>query len=94
MGDNNVGGGGSVQWSVRMRREKRSGRSNDGGYTKVDGADAGQIEDQDDFTVSIDLAGETLDDFKAAWQRQGNRAVRKIKIRNDSGQIKVEWPDY
>jgi hypothetical protein len=94
MGDSNTGGGGSVQWSVRMKREKRSGRTIDSGYTKVDGADTGQIEDQDDFTISVALDGETIDQFRAAWDRQGNRAERKLKIRTDSGQIKIQWPDY
>jgi hypothetical protein len=93
MGDSETGGGASVQWSVKMKREKRSGRTIEGGYTKVDGADDGQIEGQDDFTVSVALDGETIDDFRAAWQRQGNRAVRTLKIQGDAGQIKIEWPD-
>ena len=95
MGDGHTGGGGSVQWKIDMRKEKRHGRK-PGSRTVVSGADYDGLEGKD-FTISIDLDGEAIGDFKARINDVGGRAVFTLPIRydpkGDPQQIHIHWDD-
>jgi hypothetical protein len=100
MGDNNVGGGGSVKWRVRASHPKRYSSETiptamAGGAGLIQsGSDAGG-DDGDEFTVSIVLPedDEALDDFKNRLALQRGKVRFNIPITNNPNQIVIQWPE-
>ena len=94
MGGSHTGGGGSVQWSYDVKNLKRqsSDRPPNGRHA-LTGADEGGIEDIESFAISIDLDGQSLEEFKNNLKEERGRVYFKLKIRKTPDQITIDWPD-
>ena len=93
-GDNNVGGGGSVRWSVDadkvdkyLTSDEHTGPSGRGRH-KQQGHDQDGKEGDDSFTVTVRNNGAKPPD----WTEKGNGVWSfDVKILDDAKQINVHW---
>jgi hypothetical protein len=94
MGDNQTGGGGSVQWRINARKPKRHHSSQQSGTVSQSGADNGGQEG-DLFTVTVRLpAGSNIEAFRESVRDVGNGKVAfDLTITTDPDQIVIKWPD-
>ena len=98
MGDNNTGGGGSVQWSIDVKHaglKAADGTSTDMGQQNHGGHDLdGEVGDL--FTVSIkvpggDSAQAYINELKTKLSPDGNRIFFNLPIEKHDNQIRVSW---
>ena len=92
MGNSQTGGGGSVQWTVNVKRLKRQSVGQNAGRDVQDGADYAGKEGIDYFTVSVKYPN-GLQSFKDNLVAMGQTIKFDLLMTGDPRQIEIEWPD-
>ena len=96
MGSGEVGGGGSVHWSITSKNPRAKARimklTASGNFVETGVDEGGKVGQK--FTIAIRLPnGDTLDDFKTRLRKKGNRIEFTLPIAADNKQVHISWPD-